>query len=80
MCRPSCRLLCAILMFGICSSAYARGGTYHHADFIPLKSIETAKKPLNATVHHRHRSHQRVAIADGLWPGDHTPANSRDLR
>jgi hypothetical protein len=26
----------------ISSGAYARGGTYHHAEFVPLKSAATA--------------------------------------
>jgi hypothetical protein len=60
MFKQCCQLLCAMLMLGICSAAYARGGTYHHADFVPLRSVETTKKPVNAPVHrHRRRPYQR---------------------
>jgi hypothetical protein len=68
MCKLSFPLLCAILLLGMCVGAYARGGTYHHADpvFVNhadpvfMKSNETTKKPIKATVHdHRHKSHKR---------------------
>jgi hypothetical protein len=47
------------MMLGICRDAYARGGTYHHSDFVPVRSIEMTKKPANATVRHPHRATHR---------------------
>jgi hypothetical protein len=49
----------------MCVSAYAKGGTYHHADPVFMKSPvivksnETTNKPIKATVHGHHRSHRR---------------------
>jgi hypothetical protein len=45
----------------MCVGAYAKGGTYHHADPVFMKSPvivksnETTKKPMNATIHHFRR-------------------------
>jgi hypothetical protein len=65
MCKLSFPLLCAILLLGMCVGAYAKGGTYHHADPvfmkspIIVKSNATTNKPVKATVHGHHRSHHR---------------------
>jgi hypothetical protein len=59
MCKLSFYLLCAILLLGMCVGAYAKGGAYHHADPVFVKSSETTKKPIKATVHGHHRSHRR---------------------
>jgi hypothetical protein len=50
--------LCSLLLLGVIatfaasSAARARGGTYHHSDFVPLSSIEKAKPPNTATRHY----------------------------
>jgi hypothetical protein len=62
MCKLSLLLLLlgATATFAAFSSAFAKGGTYHHADFVPVRSAETTKKPISATVHrHRRPPHQR---------------------
>ena len=41
-------VLCGGLMFATCSSAYARGGTYHRAEFVPLSSVMATRKPAQA--------------------------------
>ena len=38
MCKLSLSMLCVGAALVISSGAYARGGTYHHAEFVPLKS------------------------------------------
>jgi hypothetical protein len=57
--KTACLILCTAMMLGICRDAYARGGTYHHSDFVPLRSIEITKKPVNATVRRPHRATHR---------------------
>jgi hypothetical protein len=42
MCKLPLSILCVGAALVISSGAYARGGTYHHAEFVPLKSVETA--------------------------------------
>ncbi len=37
MCKLSLSILCVGAALVISSGAYARGGTYHHAEFVPLK-------------------------------------------
>ena len=42
MCKLSLSILCVGAALVLSSGAYARGGTYHHAEFVPLKSVVTA--------------------------------------
>jgi hypothetical protein len=42
MCKLSLSILCVGAALVLSSGAYARGGTYHHAEFVPLKSVGTA--------------------------------------
>jgi hypothetical protein len=44
MCKLPWVMLCVGLMFATCSSTYARGGTYHHAEFVPLSAVKATKK------------------------------------
>jgi hypothetical protein len=41
MCKLSLSILCIGAALVISSGAYARGGTYHHAEFVPLRSQTT---------------------------------------
>ena len=41
MCKLSLSILCIGAALVLSSSAFARGGTYHHAEFVPLKSATT---------------------------------------
>jgi hypothetical protein len=41
MCKLSLSILCIGAALVISSGAFARGGTYHHAEFVPLKSATT---------------------------------------
>ena len=51
-------VLCVSLMFWTSGNAYARGGTYHHAEFVLFSSkMATRKPPLVA----EHRQCQRSA-------------------
>ena len=43
--KLSWRALCVVLTFAIPSAAAAKGGTYHHAEFVPLSSITATKQP-----------------------------------
>ena len=38
-------MVCVGLMSWTPNSTYARGGTYHHAEFVPFSSITTIRKP-----------------------------------
>jgi len=42
MCKLPLSILCVGAALVISSGAYARGGTYHHAEFVPLKTVGTA--------------------------------------
>jgi hypothetical protein len=44
-------VLCIGAALAISSGAYANGGTYHHAEFVPLKSL-AATAQSEAVAHH----------------------------
>ncbi len=48
-------LLCVSLMLWTSNDAYARGGTYHHAEFVPFRSEMAAHKSAPAIETHQHR-------------------------
>ncbi len=57
MCKLSLSMLCVGAALVISSGAYARGGTYHHTEFVPLKSAAPAAPGgwvLQYSPEHRH--------------------------
>jgi hypothetical protein len=52
MCKLSWVVLCVGLMLATCSSADAKGGTYHHAEFVPLSAVKATKKAVTAPKGH----------------------------
>lgn len=54
MCALLGLVLCVSLMFWTSGNAYARGGTYHHAEFVPFNS-KTTRPPPQVTERHQCR-------------------------
>ena len=55
MCALFGLVLGVSLMFWISGNAYARGGTYHHSEFVPFSSTTTTRTPPPVTERHQCR-------------------------
>jgi hypothetical protein len=58
-------VMCIGAALTISSGAYANGGTYHHAEFVPLKSLAATAQPAVVA------RHVNVAAVKGRWAIEH---------